>query len=287
MGRKYERIGIVEFGRQLFESRDLDPVYIAAVGGVDLGVQRSRWLVAYWLFYDCGFASWASEQIDFWGALLMAAENEEPTPYGGRWPRGSERRHFRGSKSVDAVMSLSQRYGNRPENMIDYLLDGSMDVRSVMKRAKHHFMFGDWIAFKIADMIDAVMGIRVDQSELSVFLYDTPRKSILEHYHTGLLGLARDFSDKVVLELAMSWLWMELKDLRVPHKPESAPDWFSLETVWCKHLSHLHGHYPLWNDIDEINRGVALWGPYAKTAQDFGKAMPKRPQGRRSGYILD
>lgn len=274
MGRNYPRISIIEFGNHLFETGDLDPIYVALIGSALPEPQQSRWLVAYWLFYDAGFACWASEHEYFWAALALAAENTTPTPYGGRWPRGTERRHFRGSKASDAVMSLIKCYGNKPENMLDYLLDGAMDVRSVMERAKHHLMFGDWIAFKVADMLDAILGTQVDQSDLSVFLYDTPRKSILEHYHKDLLELAYGLDDKVVLDLAMSWLWMQLKELRIPHKPESAPDWFSLETVWCKHLSHLHGHYPLYKDIDEITHGVSLWEPHAETAKTFAKAMP-------------
>ena len=237
MRRNYPRIGIVEFGHKLFESGDLDPIYVALLGCLKPGPQQTRWLIAYWLFYDAGFASWASDQDDYWGALLTAAQNETLTPYGERWPRGSERRHFRGVKATE-----------------------------------------------VADMIDAVVGRHVAQDNLAMFLYDTPRRSILESYRAGALGIDNGLAGDAVLEPAMMWLWFQLNKLRIPHKPTMAPDWFSLETVWCKHMSHLHGHYPLYNDIIEINHGVSLWEPYSDMAKAFQAAMPDRPRTKVKRY---
>ncbi len=97
------------FGHTLFRSQDLDPVYLAAPQAVRDG-QLHRWLVSYCLFYHCGAACFLSEQEDFWRALMIAAKNETPTPFGGRWPRGAERRHFRGGAAVKAVAVLQQRY---------------------------------------------------------------------------------------------------------------------------------------------------------------------------------
>ena len=121
--------------------------------------------------------------------------------------------------------------------MIDYILDGKHDVRSIIERTKSHYLFGDWIAFKVADMLDAVYGIPVTQDDLSVFLYNTPRQSILEGWNKKVLPLkAKD--EATALTEAMYWLQKQLKDCVIPHKPKKQPDWFSLETVWCKHLSH-------------------------------------------------
>jgi len=156
------------FGRELFRSQDLDPIYIALNKAQFEDNQLHRWLVAYSLFYNAGAASWLSEREgkDFWQALMVAAKNETRTPFAGRWPRGAERRHFRGAAAVTAVDALQRRYA-RPEDMIAFLLDGPMDVRSVIARARSHPQFGSWIAFKIADLIDAVLGAEVKQDDLT------------------------------------------------------------------------------------------------------------------------
>ena len=44
----------------------------------------------------------------------------------------------------------------RPEAMVERIADGPLDIRSVIKRAMNHPQFGPWIAFKVADMLDAV-----------------------------------------------------------------------------------------------------------------------------------
>ncbi len=276
LGRNYLRLSVVPFGQQLFRSADLDPVYVALPKAIAERGQLARWLIAYWLFYSCGFACWASERSKdcFWEALVTAATNHDPTPFLGRWPRGAERRHFRGAAAFAGIAQLRKRYDKRPEGMLDFLADGKMDARSVIERAKTHHLFGDWIAFKVADLIDAVWGVPVNQEDITVFLYKTPRESILAGWRNGQLPLKAKKEDDALIE-AMTWLQHQLRGCRIPHKPKQTPDWFSLETVWCKHLSHQHGHYPLLKDTHEIGEGLIPWMPYSGTAKRFATAMPK------------
>ena len=107
-------------------------------------------------------------------------------------------------------------------------------------------------------MLDAVWGVRVAQNDASVFLYATSRKSILENVASGQVAFTPGKDEQATLVRGMLWLQNELSDCRIPHRPDSAPDWFSLETVWCKHLSHRHGSYPLLNDTFEIGTGSRL-----------------------------
>jgi hypothetical protein len=267
------RLGLVAFGQHLFRSADLDPVYVALRGAGLRRWQLRRWLIAYWYFYDCGFACYASEQSgrDFWQLLSTAATNTEASPIGGRWPRGRERRHFLGAKAVNAIRWLENRYGDQPEAMVDFIASGRRDINAVIKRATAHPMCGPWVGFKIADMVDAVLGERVEQDDLAAFLYDTPRQSILLSYQHNVIPTPGN-SDK--FEFAMAWLRDQMADCRIPHKPRSAPDWFSLETVWCKHLSHLHGHYPLFHDTVEITRGIRPWLSVSLTAVEFSEHLP-------------
>ena len=271
---------ITGFGKLLFNSMDLDPVYCSLLAAGLREQQMARWLVTYWLFYHCGVASAASELSgeDYWAFITEAAWNKTQSP-SGRWPRGTERRHFRGEAALGAVKALRSAY-DKPEAMVDYLVSGKMDVRSIIDRVCNHKLFGPWIGFKVADMIDGVLKIKVDQSDVSVFLYRTPRESIL----ANLPKLNLKGSVEEQLEGAMHWLKDELSDCYIPHKPKTPPDWFSLETVWCKHLSHMHGHYPPYKDIKEIRHGLEPWAKHYRTAKIFADCMPLLP--RPSGELF-
>ena len=38
-------------------------------------------------------------------------------------------------------------------------------------------MFGPWIAFKIGDMLERIVGVWVDFSDSDVFMFDTPKQA--------------------------------------------------------------------------------------------------------------
>ncbi|GAG15566.1 unnamed protein product, partial [marine sediment metagenome] len=74
----YDKLSIQDFGQGLLHSNDLDPVYVALYGLINNHRwdkdQLKRWLVAYWCFYNCGFASYISEFIgeQFWEEMWIA-----------------------------------------------------------------------------------------------------------------------------------------------------------------------------------------------------------------------
>lgn len=274
MKRSYERLSVEDFGRHLLVTGDLDPVYVA-LNRLDLPRPKlARWLTAYWSFYHCGFASYACETENFWGVMLQAAVNQVPAPDGNRWPRSAERRHARGEAGIKMVAMLQERYRD-PEAFIDRLVEHhpGLNVEIIMARAQEHYLFGRWVAFKIADMIDGVLKVPVKQDNINVLMYETPRKSILHNWRRTY-----NFPDNAVpkdmdalVEEANIWLAGKLADCTIPHKPGQPVDLFALETVWCKHESHMNGHYPKYKDIVEIAAGVPGWGDLA---QEFAKALP-------------
>lgn len=274
--RNYHKLIVEDFSRQLILSGDLDPVYIAAPKAITELNQLKRWLIAYVCFYHCGVASYASEfsGSQFWQVMMQAAKNVTKSPIGGRWPRGSERRHARGKSGIEMINRLSSKYPD-PEKFWDFITKGPMDIASVMKRAKTHYLFGQWIAFKIADLVDAVLHIPVDQDDVNILLYETPRNSIFANWRRvyDLPANAKHKHPDILVEEATNWLRSKLADLDIPHKPGEKLDLFCLETCWCKHASHQHGHYPLNNDIDDITTDLKGWG---KTAEVFSAAMPVR-----------
>jgi hypothetical protein len=286
-GRNYDRLDIQTFGTHLLESGDLDPVYIALtkMEWPNEG-QMSRWLIAYWCLYHCGAASYLSERPgpEFWKGLMAAAKNDEAAPAGGRWPRGHERRHFRGAAATTAVKKLWGKYLERPEQLVDDLmaphqtLTGKMPFEVVSKRAQELPLFGPWISFKICDMLDRVLEFPVDFAEADVFMFTDPVKAALMLWREKM-GFAEDVKPKdqgMVIREVVNHLRGVFKDHKAPPSRDRPVDLQEIETILCKWKSHRNGHYPLNNDIDEIASGLEPWAVVSDVALEMQHAMPKR-----------
>lgn len=289
MGQNYERLDIYEFGRHLLETGDLDPVYIA-LDKMEWTDQSElyRWLIAYWCFYHCGAASYiaSAKGPEFWGRMMVAARNETPAPDGGRWPRGSERRHFRGEAAVRAVRTLHGRYFDAPEALVEEIAQQTetqlqygapAPYAMIAGRAKELPLFGPWISFKVCDMLDRLGITQVDFDQAAVFMFADPVKSALMFWRQKM-----GFSDTVVpkdQELVLNEVVKHLSDhfssFSAPPRHERPVALQEIETILCKHKSHLNGHYPKFNDIDEIRHGLASWAPHSEIARSMLFAMPE------------
>ena len=298
---------VERFGRVALRTGDLDPIYV----GLDkLNLlendknQLGRWLMAYWCFYHAGFASYASEQKNFWDIMMVAAENESPAPCGGRWPRGSERRHFRGQQGIRATSDLMERYPSNDTcgvDMLAYLVGEAgpiVGVADVIKRVKTHRGFGDWISFKVADMLDTNCGIPVLFDNATIFMFDTPVKGAVmacQHWakdpgdpiRSAIYGGVIPPYEKIYVDLqsntlvpwacdyAVARLIKEFADIPAPPHGRRAVAVQEVETVLCKWKSHLGGHYPIGKDTLEIHHGLAEWAGVSPTAKAFSQALPK------------
>ena len=282
MKRGYPRLGIVDFGRHLLKSGDLDPIYIALNGAGFPEAQRNRWLTAYCAYYHAGVACYMSELPGekFWQAMMTAATNADgdPTPFGSRWPRGHERRHFRGGQAEKGIAEWRMLYGDEPEAMFAELARCGPSFTGIRDRALGHRSIGTWLSFKVVDLVDACMGVPVDQSDITPFFYDTPKFSLLREWRERMKApvLSRPKDERRTIIEMNNWLATQFIDLEAPHKPGHPVDNFCLETIWCKHQSHLNGHYPLNNDIDEINAGLEPWREHSRAAAQFMRALPAR-----------
>ena len=277
-GRNYPRLTVEEFGRHLITTGDLDPVYCALHDWEPDEDYLARWLLAYWCFYHCGSASYLSEQLgdDYWDAMMVAAVNEQPAPNGGRWPRGSERRHFRGKQGIAAIQDLRKRYPAGPQEMIDALREAAPSFKSVTDRAASHRGFGPWISFKIADMVDRVLGTYVEFETDDVFMFKDPVKGAMMVYRTKFnvpeTAKILPAKEPAIIRECVDYLKNEFIDLKAPPGRDRLVELQEIETVLCKWKSHMNGHYPLNNDIDEIREGCVGWGD---AATEFLSYMPK------------
>jgi hypothetical protein len=251
---------IFRFGERLIDTKDLDPVYVAIWGAKLESCQLSRLLLAYWCFYHLGAAAYISEfeARDFWSMMARAAVNEE------FWcPRGAERRHFRGPKCVTAVKWLEAHSpAGRPDELLDALITGRVIGRerpqalTVMTRIQYWPMFGPWIAFKAADMIDRLI-LPVEFNGDFVWLYAEPRAGL------DLLPAEPQEATNILLQ--------HFRKFTAPPQYERRCGIQEVETILCKFKSYVNGHYYIGKDIKEMRAGLAGWG---RTADRLLAAAP-------------
>lgn len=246
--------------------------------------QLHRWLVAYWCWYHCGAASWLSEQegAEFWRHMITAAMNKVTSPVGGRWPRGQERRHARGEQGIKMVTALRTRYGARPQDMVEELrglAEGGVSFEVLARAIKKHTLFGPWIAFKVCDMLERVCGCPVNFEHADVFMFKDPTRAAIRVWQDKgkvpewYKPKNRQIEAKII-RAVVAYLKDQFKDLQAPPLNDRMVDLQEVETVLCKWKSHMNGHYPLNNDIDEIGAGLKEWEAVSNTAKEFLFTMP-------------
>jgi hypothetical protein len=258
-------VDIYKFGEALIETQDLDPVYVAIYRAGIAGKQLSRLLMGYWMFYHLGLAAWLSDQgKDFWPNATLAAINEQNSPLGGRWPRGAERRHFRGQKCIDAVIALAM---HDADWHVRKLADAGPAASAVIAAATKLPMFGSWISYKIADMLERVVGVPLKFEEDWCLMYDEPAKALTLH-------AAGNDEQKAYRKLLTHF-----GKIKAPPNMLRACNVQEVETVLCKWKSAVNGHYWVGKDIHEISHGLVGWG---KTAGKLLSHLPNEPlhQGR-------
>lgn len=272
------QLDIYEFGKQLLETGDLDPVYLMLEEANLDEAQLYRWLIAYWCYYDCGVASYLSElKAEYWTVFLAAAENIVSCPgtADGRWPRGSERRHFRGAQAINAVHELCARYP-LPEKMLEYIIgDGTpQKFQEVAARAKIHRGFGSWISFKIGDMLDRLGLVKVDFTRSDVFFFDDPAKAAEIFFRKkNKVPDACTVKRDVVIPEVVSHLEDHFKNYMAPPIYERPVGIQEIETILCKWKSHLNGHYPVQKDTKEILHKLERWEIISPTAKIVRHAL--------------
>ena len=243
----YKRLGYYEFGQQLFETGDLDPVYIMLAQSNLSRKQMCRWLLAYWCFYHSGLCCDIVEYGDYWSAMVAACEPGAS--------RASERRHFRGIKAQEAVAFL-RSFLAEPEEIIDSFMEDGCSFQAVTARVQRLPLFGPWIAFKVADMLERILREPIDFSGCELAFYDEPRKgaALIE---TG------DPEGPVNVPRLVGRLEKEFSGYLAPPWQDRAVNVQEIETILCKFKSHWKGHYPVGKDIAEVRHSLSGRGQLA------------------------
>lgn len=283
-----ERMSIETFGSYLLRSRDLDPIYVmlssAKAQGLLTFEQLHNWSVAYWCCYHAGVASFLADthRSDvMWEGLQDVAEN-----HSRRWPRGTERRHFRGANAVNLIADLESKYP-KPSDLVRYLADGMMPndaipttpfpmshckprtFKVVAERAQQHVGFGPWIAFKIADMLERVMGYTVDFSDCLLGVYRDPVRGAHLACEHWCGDEAKGWNDLGCLNYAVNRLMDTFGDEVATGGCPRFINIQEIETILCKWKSHMNGHYPPGKDTKEIRHALQGWGSLAEQLSTF------------------
>lgn|SRR5574337_385383 len=233
-------LSIEEFGERLIETQDLDPLY-TMLHAANLGSQvLQRFVLGYSMFYHAGAVAKVAEQTrdGFWNAARQMITT------GTSW-RGSERRHFRGSKAMAAIDWMAERYP-LPEDVISHwwMCKPTWPAQPfdlVTARVKAFPMYGPWISFKVADLLDRVLLLPVDWSTAHLNLYDAPA--------AGLRMAAQgNETDQETLQRLLE----HFRQFQAPPSHDRQCGVAEVETVLCKWHSYKHGHYPLGKDTKEI-----------------------------------
>lgn len=261
------------FGRTLIQTGDLDPVYVALRGASLSYRERARVCVAYWCLYHLGAAcAIASTKFDeeFWALLGKAAANNDLMQ---RWPRGTERRHWRGQQAINSLASVRAAAGvaGEPQKLTKWLAEVPT-MTSIMARTQQLTGFGPWISFKVADMLERVLEHPVTFPTQALAFYAEPKRGAWYVAHKAT-ERSPDVSeaDTKTLFKAVQQLQKQLGNLAAPGGGRNVGVQ-EIETVLCKWKSHLHGHYPVGKDIAEIRHGLEAWP--GKLSDRVLKAMP-------------
>ena len=264
---------IQQFGKQLVQTGDLDPVYIGLTA-IDDQKQLMRWLVAYLCFYHAGAASYLSEYKGdgFWAKMLEAAYNTNcPLGKDAHWPRSAERRHFRGKAAVHAVEQLWERYPV-PEDFITYIVGGGPKFAGVSKRVTEHYLFGKWVAYKAADLCERVLRCKIDFSTSETMMYAEPMAGAL--LVAGVENLKGIPAAMTAVTKLTERLLKQMSYLKAPPWNDRPFGIAELETTFCKFHSYHKGHYQVGKDIREVREGLNHWSHVSHTASLMFMSMP-------------
>lgn len=244
-----------QFGEELLAYDDLDPVYNILWHGRQQGLMDEatlkRWLVAYWGFYHAGTASYLAqyEGEEFWLEYSEAASTKV-------FPRGRERRHYRGNISKDSAAGLME-LELPPETLVDSLcLDLDTDYSVLAAEVVREWPgFGKWIAFKIGDMLERLDLFPTKFLPHHIFtFFESPKIGAMLLAYSE--GWEASNSYPTPEQYAIARLTNYLGEYPAPPREERVLGLQEYETVLCKWKSYLNGHYEPGHDVADLKKAL-------------------------------
>lgn len=248
------------FGEQLIMTGDLDPIYIHLKNTVDIGAfgqnghPMKRWLLAYSMFYHAGVAeaSYNYRGSEFWDFMKSGI----PAESAGGFPRSEERRHFRGYTAQEAIRQMSEY---EPEAIVNsWYVDPTF--AGVVKNVQRLKFYGPWIAFKLADMGERVLGLPIDFTNCELGIYREPRMG------AALIKYGDSNHSLLTAELYEVCRWiidsLNAIGMKAPPGYDRPINVQEAETILCKFKSYKKGHYYVGKDNEAVAKALQ-WRPHA------------------------
>jgi len=240
------KLGCFVFGKRLIQTKDLDPVYCVIKECKELNDPSNLkpWLLAYWCFYDMGTASWIYEggqEGKYWERFGLASGSKE-------YSRGRERRHYRGQAAVKSFNYLKAR------GLQDLFqnLQGDITCDKVMEEVTNWYLFGPWIAFKAADMLERLSLASVAFTNEDVYLFESPLKGAEELRES----LSSNVLDKDLPCWAVDTILENLGPMMAPPAMERVINAQEAETVLCKWHAYNNNKYKIGEDIEACHKSL-------------------------------
>jgi hypothetical protein len=261
------------FGAALIDRGDLDPLYaVAWEAGLDRGA-LARFLLGYSMFYHAGISAHLAETPSgrFYAEVEAGLE-------GTTWPRGTERRHYRGEAARNSLADL--RRAGPPEKVWATMVppEGAT-FGEVARRVRRFTGFGPWIAFKIADMADRSGWAPVDFRDCQLDLYRDPRKGAAL-VMWGDASRWQEAGQGVIREVAAAIL-AGLPGYRAPPMYDRPLNIQEAETIMCKFKGHVAGRYPVGKDVYEMMHALDGWGNLASAMRQCSLL----PRVKEDGHV--
>lgn len=255
-------LSVQQFGEGLLRTNDLDPVYVALWKARLPHSQLLRLILAYSCLYHLGAAAKLSEfqNKKYWDKLEEAAINE-----GLKWPRNSERRHFRGAAAIKTVESLRAKY-TTPELAVHQWFKHDTTFTELSRRVQEEEGYGPWIAFKLGDLAER-LGWPVDFSDCELGIYKDPKQGAALYVYGDWGHPITPLELKTTIEGLVGYFYKFL----APPRYERRVNVQEVESILCKWKSYMRGHYTLGHDIAQVRKNLVGWGP---TAEELLAQMP-------------
>lgn len=245
---RLKTLSVYDFGQQLLETNDLDPIYVMLWEAKFPREKLQKWLLSYWCHYHAGTASWTVDQNSFWDALMAVAGSKD-------YPRSSERRHFRGNSALKSVLDLQKQSVSERLNPITN--GTTIPAIDLMKYVRQWYGFGPWIAFKVADMVERLDLAQVDFSIGDIQLFDSPREGAELLYQETNGNSDNGYAN--VVQWAINQILNALGDYLAPPRCERGINIQEAETILCKWKSYRNGHYQVGEDVESLKKSLKVF----------------------------
>lgn len=257
------KLSIVEFGKQLIDTGDLDPVYIAIhKSGLSSG-DKVEFVLSWLMYYHCGLACWTLAQSrPVLDTLMLIAKASSG------FPRGSQRVHHRGQVAVDSANDLLQSI-KVARSFLPWTLQEGQTGRAVFYRICELVGWGPCMAWRVPDLWErlGLANTLLTDGDTDLFFSNPRRGAILCCEEYGL-----DTSNPCLS--AHKYLMEHLGHLLAPPRYERTIGVQETETVFCKWKSHMVGRYKVGRDTARARQQFLRYGRQ-RLSQLLVKGLPK------------